>query len=285
MIKLKDIKFKQKSCLSQSGISVDLGNTINLYVVLTRKCNAACKFCEFRGNCERVNPDIFMDTINKLYRYYCIGTIHFTGGEPTLELDILKELCLRIKKYDPLIKISVNTNGIYLDKLDSIDGLDNVALSRHGLTDNENYDIFGTMEIATDEKILAFNKKKLHLSCNMIKGHIDSEEKIYAYLEKYGGLGVYDFGFVNLMKINDYCNSHFIEFPDVTKCSNIRGYRNIENDECVCQCKNWMYSTKESKLVSLYNRHAIKSSNIAAYPVYENNMLKIGFSGDYIDIE
>jgi hypothetical protein len=47
----------------------------------------------------------------------------------------------------------------------------------------------------------------------MIKGYVDSEEKIYDYLDKYSDLGVYDVGFVNLMKINEYCKERFVEFP------------------------------------------------------------------------
>lgn len=45
---LKRIQFKNRTCNDINGKSIDISNqiAISMYVVLTRKCNAHCEFCE-----------------------------------------------------------------------------------------------------------------------------------------------------------------------------------------------------------------------------------------------
>lgn len=43
------------------------------------------------------------------------------------------------------------------------------------------------------------------MSCNLINGHIDSQEKVKDYLEIAADLGVFDVGFIGLMPKNEYC--------------------------------------------------------------------------------
>lgn len=283
MIKLDSLKLQKVSCLRNDEYQADLDNTIQLYVVITRKCNAQCEFCTFRGEVEEVDINKFKDTLERIYKYYNISTLHLTGGEPTLDINKVEQICNITKTADKNIKTSVNTNGIHLNDLDNIKNLDNVALSRHGITDNENYEIFKTNSVASTEQIKTFTKSKLHLSCNLIQGYVDSEDKIYQYLEMCSTLGVYDVGFVGLMGVNKYCKEKYVEFPELSKCTFTRGYKNIETGDLTCECKNWLYRATNLNLISIYHRHAIKSTNIDSYLVYENNRLRAGFNGDYIE--
>ena len=284
MTKLNKLNLQKKSCLRNDGYQADLDNSIQLYVVITRKCNAQCEFCTFRGDVEEVDINKFKDTLEKIYRYYNISTLHLTGGEPTLDINKVEQICNITKTVDKNIKTSVNTNGIHLNELDNIKNLDNVALSRHALTQEENERIFKTNSIATEQDIVQFPKSKLHLSCNLIKGYIDSEDQIYRYLEKYGNLGVYDVGFVGLMKVNDYCKEHYIEYPELSKCTLTRQYRNIEGNKCSCECRNWLYRTSNCNLISVYHRHALGDTGTVSSLVYESNKLRAGFTGDYVEI-
>lgn len=284
MTDIDKLNIKTKSCIRNDRRQVDLDKSINIYVVMTNKCNAACEFCEFRGNRNEVDTEQFKEALDIVMKYYNIGTVHFTGGEPTLELDKIKQLCDIIKATDKSIKTSVNTNGLHLMELAEIESLDNVALSRHALTDSENYDIFKTNSVASEKEIEAFPKSKLHLSCNLIQGYIDSEDKIYQYLEKYSALGVFDVGFVGLMKINDYCRTRYVEFPDLKQCTFTRSFRNINNNNATCECKNWLYRTSKCNLVSIYHRHVLGNTDTINYIVYKNNKLFTGFNGEEIVI-
>jgi len=284
MIKLGNLNLQKRTCLRNDGYQGDLDNSIQLYVVVNRKCNAQCEFCTFRGDVEEVDIHKFKDTLEKIYKYYNISTLHLTGGEPTLDINKVEQICNTAKTVDKCIKTSVNTNGIHLNELDNIKNLNNVALSRHGITDDENYEIFKTNSVANTEQIKAFTKSKLHLSCNLIQGHVDSEEKIYQYLEMCSTLGVFDVGFVGLMNVNEYCKTRYIEFPNLSKCTFTKGYKNIETGECTCECRNWLYRAENQHLISIYHRHAVKSTNITSYLVYENNRLRAGFNGEQVEV-
>lgn len=291
MIEINNIYFKKKCCVNKYGESPDIeDNQIALYVVLTRKCNVNCKFCEYHNGTSDINIEKFSETLDWLLSFCDITTIHFTGGEPTLELDKLKQLCKLIKQKDRLITTSVNTNGTRLKELENIDELDNIALSRHDIYDVDNREIFKSKLVPTVDEIKKFkDKHKLHLSCNLIKGYVDSKEKIINYLEFTSTLGINDVGIVSLMNINKFCEQHYVEFNNLdieeteqlikTKC-----FKNIseETGEICCKCENYLYRASNKNLVSMYHRYAIKNNEIADYLVYEDNALKQGFNGEII---
>lgn len=288
---LKRIQFKSRTCSDINGKSIDISNqrAISMYVVLTRKCNAHCEFCEFNTGKNEISVNIFEDMFREITRYCDIPVLHFTGGEPTLELDKLIKISKIVKQVSPLTTISVNTNGIRLNELSEIDEVDNIALSRHALTDEENIKIFGTNTVASEEVIKQNkHKEKLHLSCNLIKGYIDSQEKIISYLEKASELGINDIGLVSLMKVNNFCNERYISFKEICpeqtdRFINNRCFSNINNKgELCCKCENYLYRANNLKLISVYHRYAIRNSEIADYLVFENNQLKQGFNGEVI---
>lgn len=285
MLKLNQLKLKEKGCLRNDGYQVDLPNVTSLYVVTNRTCNAHCKFCTFCGQCEDVDIAKLKYALDRIYRYFELSAVHITGGEPTLLLDKVEQICTAAKAKDSFIKTSVNTNGKHLADLAGISVLDNVALSRHGISDTENFEIFGTTDVAAMRDIVDFPKSKLHLSCNLIKGHIDSEDKIYQYLEMCSELGVYDVGIVGLMPVNQYCREHYAEYPELHKCITTRSYRNIVNDVAVCECRNWLYRAHNCNMISVYHRHALRNTEVVSYLVYENNKLRIGFNGEFIDLD
>ena len=74
-----------------------VGMYINeLVIEITRRCNLACQHC-LRG--EPQNVDISDETINKaLEGITGIGTITFTGGEPSLAVDRIQYIYKQIKK-------------------------------------------------------------------------------------------------------------------------------------------------------------------------------------------
>lgn len=291
MSNLGNIKCREYYC------SVD-GNTpqkmddkeISLYIVTTRKCTAHCEFCEYNKGKAGLNIESVKRAIDEIVKYFYLKEIHFTGGEPSLESDAIDEICKYAKTINPLVQTSVNTNGFNLNRLESIKDLDNVAISRHAITDSANCEVFGTNCVAYASDIFAFkDKSKLHLSCNLIKGYVDSFDKILDYLEFAATLGINDVGLVSLMNINDYCKQHFVDFNKLnikltdkfTKTKCCRDIGDGTSPVC-CMCENYLYQTSNMKLVSMYHRYAIQSNKICSYLVFENGKLKLGFNGKTI---
>jgi molybdenum cofactor biosynthesis enzyme MoaA len=290
---LDNIKFRYETCRSEDGQYYKIDeNIINLYIVVNGECNANCKFCEYRYKRERVDIEKFKAIYNKLLTICEIDKVHFTGGEPSLEIETIKEITKFIKDKNRNTFTSVNTNGVKIEELLDIETLDNISLSRHAIEDSNNMEIFGTDTVPDLSRLDKLDKKeKIHLSCNMINGYVDSKEKILNYLEMASELGINDVGIVSLMNINDYCNEHYMEFPNINdnlsdNLKLVRCLRNIKDDtnKICCKCENYLYRAKNKRFVSMYHRYALDNKSVADYLVYENNILKQGFSGEDLKI-
>lgn len=88
-----------------------------LVIEITRKCNAKCAMC-LRGDMEQ--RDINIEYIEKLLENVeGINYITFSGGEPTLNVDIIKETLNIVERNNiPVFSVFVVTNGIkYSQKL------------------------------------------------------------------------------------------------------------------------------------------------------------------------
>lgn len=258
---------------------------INLYVRLTDACNAKCKFCEFNGDdvtgFDKYKLYYILYTLSKQVR---INKVSFTGGEPTLKLNLLNECLKTTKEIDPNIFTVVNTNGYRLDKV-KFDYVDSIALSLHSIKFEDNYEIFGTEQFAPDYSIECFKyKEKLHLSCNLIKGYIDSKEKAYEYINHYGNLGVTDIGFVSLMDVNQYCKDKMIDFDDIKLDEMPNTIKNMhwskrDKDRTLCKCDNFLTYTDQGNIVKSYARYYIDREQCKSMIVYDIDRLKVGFNG------
>lgn len=264
----------------------------DLYIYMTSRCNADCKFCGFRDNrAEEPSKGSIKLLAEALKREKClIGDIHITGGEPSININELIDVIESLRSEYKDSRINVNTNGIHLKELVELDSLNNVALSRHAISDEDNREIFGTSSVpSTLELSQIKNKQKIHLSCNLIKGYIDSAEKVRDYLEFSSKLGIFDIGIVSLMDKNDYCRERYVSFgqikQDLNKFNivNTRNRRDFNPDTNTeyCRCSNYLYQARNYMLISLYHRHAVNSSGIATYLVYnyKTGELRQGFSG------
>lgn len=82
----------------------------DLILEITRKCNMKCDHC-LRGNAENIN--MTMKTIEPLLsRTMQINTLTFTGGEPTLNIPLMKKILNYCKAHTiPVLNIYIVTNG------------------------------------------------------------------------------------------------------------------------------------------------------------------------------
>lgn len=285
------LKFKHKSCVFNNIIEEEIPyNYINLYVKITDVCNINCSFCEYHN--KEVNFTFDLDKFSYLIEQLTKENIHihkvsFTGGEPTLSyhtlfacLKVLKEL-----KYKPFIV--VNSNGNNLVHLVEEKCIDSISLSRHDIKDNECKQIAnGRIKLASDIKNIIKNSScsKIHLTCNLIKGHVQDEESVVKYLEFAASLGIYDVGFVSLMKINDFCRNNHIDFDDISfinkriVCNKEWAYKDV------CRCKNFLYLPKTgSKVVKFYSRYRCKNEmDSESNYVFDGKYLRSNFGGKII---
>lgn len=77
---------------------------------LTRKCQIKCRHC-YKGDAQ--NETMSLETIdNLLKRTEIIGTLHLSGGEPTMALDQMDFIADKMFEYGiPLFNLMVITNG------------------------------------------------------------------------------------------------------------------------------------------------------------------------------
>jgi len=254
---------------------------INLYIQ-SNGCNANCSFCEYKENNSIFDIVKYEKFIIELSKQIKIKKISFTGGEPTLNY---KEFIKRVKiarKYLKDTFFVVNTNGLHLkDMVD--DGayllFDSIALSRHHYDDIKNNNILDF--VAPNTKFLSKlpNKDIFHFSCNIIKGNIDNEEKIYNYLNWCNIVGISDVGFVSLMTINKYSTENFVDFESISFNNNrFNKTKNWNSENRGCKCSNYLYITDNCNIIKVYNRH-LYSKSIGTNFIFDGTNFRQGFKG------
>lgn len=261
---------------------------INLYIQL-KGCNAKCKFCTFRECANDFNFKKFKEVLSELKKSVPINKVSITGGEPTFDLKRLYEIADIVKHKVPDCFFVVNTNGyqlLDLYKYGNSRMFDSISLSRHHYDDKENNEILGFESVSKREleiiqKVWWQQKDKLHLSCNLINGYIDSPKKVYKYLEFAGKVKINDVGFVSLMKINYFCENNFVDFSDL-KLKHKRLFKTKEwKFMDSCKCNNYLYIPNDinSDVVKVYYRCFMMRSEVCNSLVFDGENLKIGFDG------
>lgn len=286
----KYVEVKDISCGMNGNPGHPYSDTrINVYTCLTHICNTNCSFCNYHyGDSVKFDFEKWKYCIDEIMGKLGIFKASFTGGEPSLEFDNLVKCLEYLKSKDENIFTIINTNGSNLEKLIGLDCLDNIALSRHSIDDIENQKLFRATVVPNLEVIKDFpEKEKLHLSCNLIKGYVDSDEKIKEYLEKCSEIGVRDVGFVSLMPINEYAKENSIDFSDIKFEFNNRFivnqyFHRIKDNKCVCKCRNYMYLGKNGQVVTAYSRYYVDNTCNDGALVYMDNVLRQGFTGEVI---
>lgn len=305
---LDKIDYKTESCLSERYIDgtkpsyIAPVKYVNLYWKIGDRCNADCAMCAYHSNHTIVSHDIdkLVYICEVLYQNHLINTLHITGGEPGLYIDIIGKTVENIRKFDKDVLICTNSNGInlsnYVDMMLDTD-MDIVNISRHHYLDDKNNEVFRTNTVAQTDEISKVVEKvytkfpdMIHLNCVLMRDYIDSLDGIVNYLEYVARMKVLVSAFVNLMTINDFCKSHYIDFLDLEneflKLPNVSKTRSYRKKDNGCRCCNYLYqsTSKESfgHLISIYNRHVIKRDSSTGTLVYDGEYLRQGFDGKII---
>jgi pyruvate-formate lyase-activating enzyme len=262
------------------------GPYVNLYVRMTDSCQASCGFCNLHDESKTRPFDelklmYLMEEIAKVAK---IKKVAFTGGEPTLNFEEFTRTLNLVHSFDPTIPLTLNTNGLNFRKLvdkDIHSKIECLSLSRHHYDDIKNAELLGVKHNPyTLVDLRDFpNKDNLHLRCNLIKGGIDSLDEANKYISSMSELGIRDFGFVSLMQFNDFCRENFISFQDVDldRVKNARVIRTWSKESCIC--KNYLMYTDNGKIIKYYARVNGDVSDCSSTLVYDQDTLRIGFTG------
>lgn len=270
----KTFKLFERNCLEPSDeVGKDKQEPfVDLTVLMTNGCNAACKFCCNAGKEDfRFDVGEFLDFFDETRQRICVNKVTFTGGEPSLKVMDLNECLDFIEGKCNLI--TVNTNGSRLEAL-SHPAIHRITLSRHHYLDEINDEIFG-LKIG-NPLVKSELKRKIALVCNLIKGRIDSTIEAYKMLEFASVNGIGDMSFVGLMPVNEWSRENAIplnglSFGDDVLCTRRLCYE-VPN---VCHCSNHIYVAKNGRFVHYYMRHNMKPDfDKGSRVVWENNQVK-----------
>ena len=126
----------QEAVEAVPGISPIVGNRVELQLLTTLTCNLKCTYCSLGvgdvvGSQDKVSYDL--DTLGAFIEKHLSKHevyVTFYGGEPTLNLDFIKEI---MKRY-PTFRFQLQTNGTLLDGLPDnvLANLSNILLSIDG---------------------------------------------------------------------------------------------------------------------------------------------------------
>lgn len=107
---------------------------------------------------------------------------------------------------------------------------------------------------------------------------------IYIVFIFYSSIGFHDFGFVSLMKINEWSNANFVDFNDIPLegSANVLKVKHYCYKDDLCRCSNFLYSDPKGGINKIYTRYLCDNTLSDSTLVYDIDVLKNGFSGSII---
>lgn len=275
----KPIKVKTFDCTGRYS-----DPRVNIFVRITDKCNANCKFCSDKS-CSKVPKDFNVEKLLDIIREIensdiTVNKINITGGEPSIDYIKTHDAVLSISHEYPNIHFHLNTNGIsdesrYLMKVKL---WDSISMSVHHYSIPKIMEIYGIKDIPINYMNFdGIDLGHLNFSCNLIKGYIDNYSDILRYCESAYRLGIKRVGFVGLMPVNQYSKENNIRFHHLPIPKEDLGNDwRWEGSLCrskVCNCRNYRYKGME-----VYFRETLDTSYNESALVYDGQNLYQGFN-------
>lgn len=126
------------------------------FSIILPGCNANCDFCSNKGvmsNRGFARADWLKNLTKTLNQALQKGMqeCSITGGETTLDLDLLHEVLRLVRPY--FQKVVLHSNGYRLKEADLKGRVDHVNISRHSISDEDSFRIFKTPTVPTLDEI------------------------------------------------------------------------------------------------------------------------------------
>lgn len=221
---------------------------VNIFVRVTNKCNANCKFCSDKS-LDSI-PEVRFDTrkliniINEIEKNeITVNKVNITGGEPSMNISVVKDI---LEKVPDHIHLHLNTNGISDEsrELMKLERWNSISMSVHHYSIPKIMEIYGVKRIpANYMNFDGIDLSKLNFSCNLIKGYIDNPKEMVKMMKSTKSLGIKRLGFVTLMKYNEYCNENYVPYSMTSYLPFEDGveYEGKLSRLSICKCSNYNY--------------------------------------------
>lgn len=255
----KELNLKNYYC-SKDNIRYIKTNTpiINLYVQITGKCNAKCKFCNLENIYEDFNFEKFDYILHTLSQNIIIGKVAITGGEPLLNVPKTRRVIKIARKYSNVV--TLNTNSFSIDALNKIyDLVDYIDISKHYFNNNVN-DRMMNLKTPNLQAISDVDKKsKISINCVMQKGFIDSYLNVIEFLEYIGKYNIKSVKFISLLPLNESAKENYIDPTSIMqKCKHFTN-SGMLYDYDMCHCFEFLYLSTSCTTVKVIIKHTTNS--------------------------
>lgn len=283
------IAIKEHDCFLGELKPKRIAPSVNLFVKVTKGCNARCLFCSNAGAAAPsagFNIDKLIEIIQELQaKDIIVNRVNITGGEPAVVSSLVVEILQRLedREFDG-IHVHLNTNGLLRQSqhLMTHPRWDSISMSLHHYDIGKLSELYGCHIPDDAFELDGVDKQKLNVSCNLIKGYIDNAVEVHKMLDFALDLDIPRIGFVALMKVNDYCREHFVDletirFEDIPHVYLTKSMNRGRN----CMCSNYLYN-KDLKILEIYMRHYANPQYCESSLVYDGEYLRQGFHQDNI---
>lgn len=283
------LRLKDLGCVREDIPAQPIPPSVNLFVKVTNGCNARCLFCSNAGAesvSTRFNVDKLFEMVNILQeRNIIVNRINITGGEPAVVPALVDNILSRAAESPYAdIHLHLNTNGLLPNSqmLMRHDRWNSISMSLHHYDMSTLQEIYGIAIPIEAFNFEGIDMSKVNASCNLIRGYIDSPESVQRMLDYAIDLGINRLGFVALMKTNDFCRQHYVDFSDVDFASvprlHFTGSMNRGSD---CKCSNYLYS-KGTRILEVYMRNYMNHHYCESSMVYDGQYFRQGFGTNNI---
>lgn len=285
----KQVEIKTRSCNYCGIAGGTLPPSVNLFVKVTNSCNANCAFCS--NERERSEDHGFdLDKLSLIIDEIMCGNIslnriNITGGEPSCVKDRVEKILGRMSDESHKdIHLHLNTNGLLHSSQELMRNQrwNSISISLHHYDRDRLSELYRT---SIPEDALEFrdiDMMKVNVSCNLIKGYIDSQEGAHRMMDLCIDKGISRLGFVGLMKVNDFCCQHFVDLEDLHLDRIPHCYFTESRDRGKdCMCSNYLYN-RDLKVLDVYMRHYVNPAYCESSLLYDGEFLRQGFHSNNI---
>ena len=285
----KEIAVKSHGCNVMDEPGQRIIPSVNLFVKVTKGCNARCLFCSNAHSTDASSAFNIpkLTTIIKELRGkgICVNRINITGGEPSVVSPLVYKILDTVEEngFDD-VHLHLNTNGLLPQSQELMrhPRWDSISMSLHHYDTTKLSELYGCRIPKKAFGFEGIDLQKVNSSCNLVKGYIDKTEEAHKMLDFNLDLGIPRIGFVALMKVNDYCREHFVDLEDIHIDSIPHVYfTKSMNRGSDCKCSNYLYN-RELKILEIYMRNYANPYYCESSLVYDGEYLRQGFHQDNI---
>ncbi len=285
----KAISIKDVGCRYGSMSASNIPPSVNLFVKVTNGCNARCAFCSNMGN----NPSNSEFDHSKLWRIVdelqskkiFVNRVNITGGEPAVVPTVVNRI-LEQASNDQYrdIHLHLNTNGLLPSSQELMrhPRWNSISMSLHHYDREVLSEIYGVKIPVSAFSFDGVNRDIVNASCNLIRGYIDCNAEVEKMLKFAISFGLPRLGFVSLMKVNDYCKDHSVDFDEINFAAIPHLYfTESRNRGADCKCSNYLFN-HNSRILEVYMRNYANPNYCESSLMFDGQFLRQGFHNDNI---